>query len=227
MVEKYARDVICATLAPYTWPVRTYGQFCALARGLDVIGDRWSLLIVRELLTRERRFGELRRGLPGVASNLLAERLRELEAEGVVSTVTEDEITRYRLTDRGLALAPVVRELVRWGAPIMLTGPREDHEQGHWLVLALEALVDGAAFTASTPLLVQCHADGEAVWLLLRPEAPLETGLGDAPDPDVVITGSMHQCLAALLHMPIEVKAEVSGDAARLREVKYWGRRRR
>jgi DNA-binding HxlR family transcriptional regulator len=207
--------------------VRSYGQFCALARGLDAIGDRWSLLIVRELLVRERRFGELRRGLPGVASNLLAERLRELEAEGVVTTVTDDEITRYRLTDRGLALAPVLRELIRWGAPAMLAGPGDDLEQGHWLFLALEALVDGAAFTGSTPLLVQCHADGEAVWLLLRPETPLEVGLGDASDPDVVVSGSMHQCLAALLHMPIEVSADVSGDAARLREVKYWGRRRR
>jgi DNA-binding HxlR family transcriptional regulator len=222
MVEKYARDVICATLAPYTWPVRTYGQFCALARGLDVIGDRWSLLIVRELLLRERRFGELRRGLPGVASNLLAERLRELEAEDVVTTVTDGEITRYRLTDRGLALAPVLRELIRWGAPAMFTGPGDDLQQGHWMVLALDALVDETAFTGSTPLLVQCYADGEAVWLLLRPDSPLQVGLGEAPDPDVVVTGSMHQCMAALLHRPIDVKADVSGAAARLREVKYW-----
>src|SRR5437588_6264945 len=64
--------------------MRSYRQFCALARALDVIGDRWTLLIVRELLLRPCRYTDLRDGLPGIATNLLAERLRELEAANVV-----------------------------------------------------------------------------------------------------------------------------------------------
>ena len=66
--------------------MRTYGQYCAMARGLDVIGDRWTLLIIRELLLQgPSRYAELQRGLPGIATNLLADRLRELEANGIVT----------------------------------------------------------------------------------------------------------------------------------------------
>jgi DNA-binding HxlR family transcriptional regulator len=199
--------------------VRTYGQHCALARALDLIGDRWSLLIVRELLVRDCRFVQLRRGLPGVASNLLAERLRELEAAEVVGTITADGVTRYRLTDRGRALAPVVHELARWGAPAMLAGPGPDSEQGHWLVTAADALLDGAAFRGSDPLLLQFHAEGEPVWLRLRPAAPVEVGLGEVPDPDVTITGTLHQCLALLLGLPAGTGVHLTGDAERLSDL--------
>ncbi|MGZ3496116.1 MAG: winged helix-turn-helix transcriptional regulator [Vulcanimicrobiaceae bacterium] len=66
--------------------MRTYGQFCALAKGLDLIGDRWTLLIVREIMSRGRaRYTELRNGLPGIASNLLSERLRDMEADGILT----------------------------------------------------------------------------------------------------------------------------------------------
>ena len=75
--------------------MRSYGQYCALARALDVIGDRWALLIVRELLDGPRRYNELLAGLPGVATNLLAERLRTLESSGVVESSADG---RYALT---------------------------------------------------------------------------------------------------------------------------------
>ena len=65
--------------------MRSYNQYCALARALDVVGERWSLLIVRELLEGPRRFGELLEGLPGIATNLLTERLRSLEEAGVLA----------------------------------------------------------------------------------------------------------------------------------------------
>src|ERR671926_437910 len=103
--------------------MRSYGQYCALAKALDVIGDRWSLLIVRELLLRERcRYTDLREGLPGIATNLLADRLRELERAGNVER--EDApppvaTTLFRLTDRGRALRPALRALGRWGAPML------------------------------------------------------------------------------------------------------------
>ena len=67
--------------------MKSYGQFCAVARALDVIGDRWSLLVVRELMAGPRRYSQVRDGLPGIATNLLADRLRELEANGIVMHV--------------------------------------------------------------------------------------------------------------------------------------------
>src|SRR5215467_431274 len=92
--------------------MRSYGEFCALARALDVVGDRWTLLILRELAARPCRFRDLSEGLPGIAANLLAERLRLLQAEGVI---THDRAATYRLTDRGKALGPALKALVRWG----------------------------------------------------------------------------------------------------------------
>ncbi len=70
---------------------RDYGQYCGLARALDVVGDRWNLLIVRELLIGPARFGELREGLAGVATNLLTGRLRDLEANGVIERRLSDD----------------------------------------------------------------------------------------------------------------------------------------
>src|SRR5437868_3247461 len=158
--------------------MRSYGQHCGVARALDAVGDRWTLLIVRELLIRDCRFSELRRGLPGIASNLLSDRLRDLETGALVETVTADGLTRYRLTERGRELAPVLRELGRWGAPAMYAGPGQDIQQGHWVVGAAETFLDGSAFRGPKPLLLQFHAEEEAVWLQLRRGRPIETGLG-------------------------------------------------
>src|SRR5712692_9066748 len=103
--------------------MRSYGQFCGLAKSLDVIGDRWTLLVVRELLIRgPSRYTDLRDGLPGIATNLLAERLRDLEEAGIV--VRDDApppiaATLYRVTPRGEALQPVLRELGRWSAALV------------------------------------------------------------------------------------------------------------
>src|SRR6202042_2649537 len=91
----------------YYGSMRSYDQYCAVARALDVVGDRWTLLIVRELLIRPSRYGELQDGLPGVATNLLAERLRHLEESGVV---TRDKQGLYELTGWGKRLATPVRE---------------------------------------------------------------------------------------------------------------------
>lgn len=115
--------------------MKSYGQFCAVARALDVIGDRWSLLVVRELLIADARWTDLRDGLPGVAKNLLAERLRTLEASGVL----ERDGERYRLTDRGRELAPVVYALAGWGAPLLAGGPGDDAVRANWAAIATGA----------------------------------------------------------------------------------------
>src|SRR5688500_1347738 len=96
--------------------MKSYGQYCGLARGLDVIGDRWVLLIVRELLDRPRRFSELGYGLPGIASNLLTERLRAMQANGLVEKTDDD---RYRLTESGEGLRDVISAIGAWARPLM------------------------------------------------------------------------------------------------------------
>lgn len=124
--------------------MRSYGQYCSMARALDVVGDRWSLLIVRELLTQGHcRYSDLQRGLPGMASNLLAQRLREMEdAALLVRRELPPPVASmvYTLTDRGQELRGVVRELVRWGAPLMMEASGDDGFRMHWMSLPLRFL---------------------------------------------------------------------------------------
>ena len=95
--------------------MKSYGQFCSMARALDLLGERWTLLIVRELLCGSRRFGDVRRGIPRVSRTMLSARLRELVDAGVVSRGDGEDGPTYELTPAGLELAGVVRELGTWG----------------------------------------------------------------------------------------------------------------
>jgi DNA-binding HxlR family transcriptional regulator/putative sterol carrier protein len=111
-------DVVSPTARPQT-SRRSYDQYCAIARALDVLGDRWTLLIARDLLLGPKRYRDLLDGLPGIGTNLLAARLRELESAGVVVRRTLPPpagSTVYELTDAGLALEPVMLALGRFGS---------------------------------------------------------------------------------------------------------------
>src|SRR4051794_12861823 len=104
--------------------MRSYNQLCGLAKALDVIGDRWSLLIVRELLLRDdgARYTDLREGLPGIATNLLSERLRALEEAGIVEKRDAPPpvaTTLFQLTERGRGLREPIHALGRWGSPLL------------------------------------------------------------------------------------------------------------
>lgn len=93
-----------------------YQSFCPVGAALNVVGERWALLIVRDLLLGPRRYSELLRGLGGIGTDILAARLRTLQEQGIVRQVGEGRAQRYELTDAGHALGPVLRELGRWGA---------------------------------------------------------------------------------------------------------------
>lgn len=95
---------------------KSYGEGCIAAHALDLIGDRWSLLVVRELMLGPRRFGAIKARLPGIATNMLARRLDDLAAGGILARAGLGNATGYQLTAQGLALWPVIRELCRWGA---------------------------------------------------------------------------------------------------------------
>jgi DNA-binding HxlR family transcriptional regulator len=102
----------------------TYGQFCSFARALDLIGERWTFLVVRELLNGSTRFNDIRRGIPRISRTMLSARLRDLVASGIVTRSSE---ATYELTDAGRELAGAVRELGTWGQRwLPRTLPREE-----------------------------------------------------------------------------------------------------
>ncbi|QTI71284.1 winged helix-turn-helix transcriptional regulator [Gordonia polyisoprenivorans] len=124
--------------------MRTYGQYCGLARSLEVVGDRWNLLIVRELLIAPARYRDLIQGLPGIATNLLADRLRDLETAGVIERrlAGEGSAVEYALTPWGAELRQPIASLIRWSTPLMLRGPDGDTFRLEWLTLAVPALLE-------------------------------------------------------------------------------------
>ncbi|MDQ4492008.1 helix-turn-helix domain-containing protein [Sinomonas sp. ASV486] len=104
---------------------RDYGQYCGLTRALELVGERWALLIVRDLLVGPRRYGELAAGLPRIPSNILAARLKELQEAGVLRRAPRSRVVVYELTDYGRELEPVVLALGAWGFKAM-GEPREE-----------------------------------------------------------------------------------------------------
>lgn len=106
-----------------------YGQYCPIAKAVEILGDRWTLLIVRDLLTGTNHFNELERGLPGISRGLLAERLRRLERMELVEKVALEngrQRTAYHLTEAGQELQPVINSLLIWGARWAFEEPEED-----------------------------------------------------------------------------------------------------
>lgn len=121
---------------------RSYDQFCSLAKALDVLGERWTLLVVRELLQGPRRYSDLLENLPGIGTNLLASRLKALEANGLVvrrRLPPPAASNVYDLTARGRALKPAIIELSRWGLDLLAEPGENDAFRAGWLVFALQS----------------------------------------------------------------------------------------
>lgn len=170
--------------------MRSYGQYCAVAKALDVIGDRWTLLIVRELLLRGPcRYTDLRHGLPGIATNLLADRLRELEQAGIVrgeAAPPPVATTLFHLTQRGAELEPVLQQLGRWAGPLMAKPSKKDAFRTRWLALPLKHLRDG---TPDRPPVTIELRTGDEPMVIETVDGSLHTRLGSALSPDAVLTG--------------------------------------
>jgi DNA-binding HxlR family transcriptional regulator len=132
---------------------------------LDVVGDRWSLLVVRELLVGPKRYSDVLSGLDGVATNLLAQRLRSLEDSGVVErrVATNPNGIVYALTPWGAQLREAVEALVCWSTPLMVPGQGHDAFQAEWLVLALQALLPDN--TSKRPIRVHFAVAGALIGL--------------------------------------------------------------
>ena len=167
---------------------RSYGQYCGLARSLDTIGDRWSLLIVRELLLGPLRYGELAAAVGGIATNLLADRLRDLEASGVIERqVGERGGVVYVLTPWGAQLREPVESLIRWSTPMMISGAGGDTFSPRWIAVALPALLHRR--TARRPVEVGIDLPGLFVTLRIDKDGPTVTAEPDQR-PDTVLTAA-------------------------------------
>lgn len=123
-----------------------YGHLCPLAKATEILAERWTLLVIRELLSGAKRFNEIRRGVPLVSPSLLAQRLRRLEREGLISREPSGSGHAYRLTEAGHELAPVIRRLSLWGERWVLGHIDRHRPEAATLMWAVRRRVDPSAF---------------------------------------------------------------------------------
>src|SRR5437763_2886555 len=136
--------LLLSILIPPVMNRRSYKQFCGLAKALDIVGERWTLLIVRNLLLGSQRYSELLRGLPGITTNLLAKRLQDMEELGLIERVGRETAGHsYRLTTLGASLEPAVHALSSWGWKTM-TAPKREFRSFDFLMVALRRRYRGA-----------------------------------------------------------------------------------
>ena len=175
-----------------------YGQFCTVARGAEVLCERWTPLVVRELLCGSRRFNDLHRGVPRMSTSLLARRLQTLEAAGVVKRTAVGKVWEYSLTDAGEELRPIVMALGHWGARWIGSRLREDELDAGLLMWDIRRFVRLDEF-AQRPVVIHFQLpdarEGERSWWLV-----VEEGVADLcrDDPGREVTMVVVASLRAL-----------------------------
>jgi DNA-binding HxlR family transcriptional regulator len=191
---------------------KRYEQYCPVAHALDLVGERWALLVVRELMHGPKRYTDLAAHLPGIGTNILAARLRDLEACGIIAkrTLPPPAASRvYELTDYGRALRTVIRELALWGARSLGPPTADDELFPGWLENALDTVLAPIAppgrFEFRVGDEVASLVDGEAL-------------PGPAEEPDVVVEGDPE----GIYHMFVDRQLDlvsVRGDRALLEQL--------
>ena len=210
--------------------MRAYGQQCAAACALDVIGDRWSLLIVRELLWRDCRFADLTDGLPGIATNMLTDRLRTLQDAGILERASSSPTRRtpiYRLTDRGRGLAPVLRELTLWGGPLLIQNDEQPNVRGRWVASAADALFHNIDTRDLPRLDAVLHANQESVRVRVEPSQPVQISIctGENTEHATVQAWADESTMLKLL-LGAPTQAKIVGDHDALKTLIARGRGR-
>jgi DNA-binding HxlR family transcriptional regulator len=206
--------------------MRSYGEYCSIAKALDVVGDRWTLLIIRELLIRGGcRYTDLKDGLPGIATNLLADRLRELESAGLVRR--EDApppvaTTLFHLTDAGSELLPVLHAIGRWGVRYMMAPSADDEFRGHWFAFPASFFLHDRD-PDGPPVSIELRAAGSPAVIEVSGGA-IRTRPGSAAAPHVVLSGEPRLILALFAGAFSAAEAaakglEIRGDLSALERV--------
>jgi DNA-binding HxlR family transcriptional regulator len=196
-------------------PRRSYDQYCSAARALDVVGDRWTLLIVRELLAGPRRYTDLHADLPGVSTDVLASRLKDMERDGLATRrrlPPPGAAFVYEVTSRGRQLLPVLQALGEWGQAELGERRATDAVRAHWFALPLLRLLDGEG-------LVEVRLEEGLFHLYAGAEDGPVYGDGPAPgEPDVRLVLDTGTCTAigrgelSLARAVREGRVEVSGE---------------
>jgi DNA-binding HxlR family transcriptional regulator len=189
-----------------------YEQYCPVAHALDLVGERWALLVVRELMHGPKRYTDLAEHLPGIGTNILASRLRDLEAAGVVAKrkLPPPAASRvYELTDYGLGLRPAIRELALWGARSLGPPTAEDELFPGWLENAVDTVLAPVAppgrFEFRVGEEIAALVDGEA-----RP--------GSIEQPDVVVEGDAEGIYFMFVDRRLDL-VSVQGDRGLLEQL--------
>jgi DNA-binding HxlR family transcriptional regulator len=191
---------------------KRYDQYCPVAHALCLVGERWALLVVLELMRGPKRYTDLTGGLPGIGTNILASRLRDLETHGIVAkrVLPPPAASRvYELTDYGRALRPVIRELALWGARSLGPPMEEDELFPGWLENALATVLAPLAPPGRFEFRV-----GDEVASLVDGEAES----GSVENPDVVVEGDPQ----GIYHMFVDRRLDqvtVHGDRALLEQL--------
>ncbi len=201
-----------------------YPQFCALARAAEILGERWTLLIVRELLLGPKRFSDLRSRLDGISTSVLAERVARAEELGLVHRSflpPPAASTVYELTEDGRALRPAVFELIRWGGRFLFRGRKGERVEPEWMRLALAACARRRA-SPRRSFLVRIRQGVKETTLHIA-GGPRGTVVTDRPGPaDVTIVTSVRMVLALMsgAQNPLQAlqsgRLKASGDRAAL-----------
>jgi DNA-binding HxlR family transcriptional regulator len=192
---------------------RSYGDVCPIARALDVIGERWAVLVVRELLLGAQRFSDLRRALPGASSNMLTDRLRELEAHGVVRRRMLPPPAAswvYELTDRGRDLEPVLDALGAWGGAE--PPPANGSLSATSVLLFLRASARAHPNPPTETYRVQL---GNSVWTISNPDGQMEIHCHDPTAPDASVQTDP-ATLNALLLNPTGLEHAIATGSVRV-----------
>src|SRR3954452_4036132 len=193
---------------------RTYGQGCGTAHALDLVGDRWALLVVRELVLGPKRFTDLRDGLGGIGPNVLSQRLKELEEAGVIRQRVlppPAASTVYELTEWGSELDDIVVRLARWGArdPEL---PREAEAHPEWLVLGMRAIYDPD--DEPEPALYELRFGDEVFWARVG-DGNLSVGRGEVADPDAILSAGP-ESIARLIRGELKPAAALRSGAVKV-----------
>ncbi|MEU7383009.1 MULTISPECIES: winged helix-turn-helix transcriptional regulator [unclassified Streptomyces] len=202
-------------------PRRSYDQFCSAARALDAVGDRWTLLIVRELLAGPRRYTDLHADLPGVSTDMLASRLKDMERDGLTTRrrlPPPGAVQVYELTSRGRALLPVLQALGEWGQDGLGERRPTDALRAHWFALPLLRALEEAGIEAGV---VEVGLDEGDFHLYVGAEEGPLYGYGPAPEePDARLALDSATCTAVsrgelgLAAAVRDGRVEVTGDGA-------------
>ena len=166
---------------------KSYEQICPMATALDFVGDRWTILILRELLGGPARFQDLKDGLPGIATNLLTERLRRMEGDGIVRRLDVAGSALYALTEAGEGIRTAIEELGMWGVRIAQATGRVAppiHERSiRAVAMAMQSILvrAGDALPVVVPT-IELEIDGEYLEIVLGPRASVTARLSMRPD---------------------------------------------